>query len=204
MNSKIAAIILAAGSGTRFGARKQFLEFHGKPLYKHVYDTLNQIIPSNQIVVVGVDIEGGATRSASVKCGLDYLACLGKFERVVICEAARCLVTPLQISRIIELDAKSVCFVNPVVDTVILKDKTYFDRNQCLHIVSPQAFDFDLLYNAYLNADLGEIRTDETRLMYEMYGIQPDFLDGGENLYKVTYPKDLAVLESIYQTYFQE
>lgn len=204
MNSKIAAIILAAGSGTRFGARKQFLEFHGKPLYKHVYDTLNQIIPSNQIVVVGVDIEGGATRSASVKCGLDYLACLGKFERVVICEAARCLVTPLQISRIIELDAKSVCFVNPVVDTVILKDKTYFDRNQCLHIVSPQAFDFDLLYNAYLNADLGEIRTDETRLMYETYGIQPDFLDGGENLYKVTYPKDLAVLESIYQTYFQE
>lgn len=204
MNSKIAAIILAAGSGTRFGARKQFLEFHGKPLYKHVYDTLNQIIPSNQIVVVGVDIEGGATRSASVKCGLDYLACLGKFERVVICEAARCLVTPLQISRIIELDAKSVCFVNPVVDTVILKDKTYVDRNQCLHIVSPQAFDFDLLYNAYLNADLGEIRTDETRLMYETYGIQPDFLDGGENLYKVTYPKDLAVLESIYQTYFQE
>lgn len=204
MNSKIAAIILAAGSGTRFGARKQFLEFHGKPLYKHVYDTLNQIIPSNQIVVVGVDIEGGATRSASVKCGLDYLAGLGKFERVVICEAARCLVTPLQISRIIELDTKSVCFVNPVVDTVILKDKTYIDRNQCLHIVSPQAFDFDLLYNAYMNADLGEIRTDETRLMYETYGILPDFLDGGENLYKVTYPKDLAVLESIYQTYFQE
>ena len=173
-------------------------------MYKHVYDTLSQIIPSNHIVVVGVDIEGGATRSASVKCGLDYLAGIGKFDRVVICEAARSLVTSQQITQIIELDTKSVCFVNPVIDTVILKDKTYLDRNQCLHIVSPHAFDFDLLYKAYLNADLGEIRTDETRLMYETYGIQPDLLNGGENLYKVTYPKDIAVLESIYQTYFQE
>ena len=38
--------------------------------------------------------------------------------------------------------------------------------------------------------------TDETRVLFEEYGIAPTFLDGGENLYKVTYPKDLAFLEA--------
>lgn len=201
--NKVAAIILAAGQGSRFGRQKQFLEFHGKPLYQHVYDTLCQIIPPHHIVIVGVDIEGGATRCGSVKCGLDYLMTIGDFDKVVICEAARCLVAKEQIEKIVEYNSQSICYVNPVVDTVILKDKTYINRDECLHLVSPQAFDFNLLYKAYQQADLGELRTDETRLMFETYGIKPDFLEGDENLYKVTYPKDIAVLESIYQIYFQ-
>lgn len=197
-----AAIILAAGQGSRFRAKKQFMQFHDKPLYKHVYDTLCSIIPAHHIVVVGVDIEGGETRCASVKCGLEYLAKVGTFTRVVICEAARCLVTRGQLESIIKNDSKSICYVNPVVDTIILKDKTYINRADCLHVVSPQAFDFELLYDAYRQADLGELRTDETRLMYETYGIKPDFLEGDDNLFKVTYPKDISVLENIYQLYF--
>ena len=41
------AIILAGGSGTRFGGevKKQFLEFHGKPLWRHLYDTVISVIP---------------------------------------------------------------------------------------------------------------------------------------------------------------
>ena len=38
--------------------------------------------------------------------------------------------------------------------------------------------------------------TDETRVLYEEYGIAPTILDGGENLYKVIYTKDLAFLEA--------
>ena len=38
--------------------------------------------------------------------------------------------------------------------------------------------------------------------MFDTYGISPDFLEGGENLYKVTYPKDVAVLEEIYKTIY--
>lgn len=200
-NNDVAAVILAAGQGSRFNGRKQFLEFHGKPLYKHVYDTLCKVIPSSNIIIVGVDIEGGNTRNESVKIGLEHLASIKSFNKVVICEAARSLVTQEQIEQIIAADSASICFVNPVVDTVILKDKTYIDRQDCFHLVSPQAFDFKLLYDAYKNADLGELRTDETRLMFEVYGIKPDFLKGDDNLYKVTYPKDIAVLESIYQIY---
>lgn len=200
MNNNIYLIILAGGSGTRFGGnvRKQFLEFHGKELWQHMYETAISVVPKENVVVVGVDIPGGATRSGSVKNGLDWVAAKGNCKKVIICEAARALVTKQQLEDIASIESPSCCFVNPVVDTVILTDKTYLTRSECRHLVSPQAFDFDLLYKAYTDCDLSEMRTDETRLMNDTYGIKPDFLEGGENLYKVTYPKDIAVLEAIY------
>lgn len=200
MNNNIFLIILAGGSGTRFGGsvRKQFLEFHGKELWQHMYETAISIVPKENVVVVGIDIPGGATRSGSVKNGLDWVAGKGNCKKVIICEAARALVTKQQLQDIAAIESPSCCFVNPVVDTVILTDKTYLTRSECRHLVSPQAFDFDLLYKAYTDCDLSEMRTDETRLMNDTYGIKPDFLEGGENLYKVTYPKDIAVLEAIY------
>lgn len=203
-NNDIAAIILAAGQGSRFNGKKQFLEFHGKPLYKHVYDTLCSVIPPSNIIIVGIDIKGGSTRNESVKIGLEYLASVKSYKKIIICEAARSMVTQSQIEAIISMESESACYVNPVVDTIILKDKTYINREDCLHLVSPQAFNFKLLYEAYRNADLGELRTDETRLMFEVYGIKPDFLLGDDNLYKVTYPKDIAVLESIYEIYHKK
>lgn len=201
MYNDIFAIILAGGSGTRFGGnvKKQFLEFHGKELWRHIYDTVTLIIPKDNVIVVGVDIPGGKTRSGSVKNGLDWVAQKGRCRKVICLEAARALVTKEQIRMIIEYDSQSCCFVNPVVDTVILMNKTYLTRSECRHLVSPQAFDFNLLYKAYSDCDLSEIRTDETRLMFDTYGIKPDFLEGGENLYKVTYPKDIAVIEEIWK-----
>lgn len=198
---EVYAIILAGGSATRFGGqvKKQFLEFHGKELWRHLYETVNSVLPQERIVVVGIDIPGGLTRSGSVKNGLDWIYKKGNCKKVVIMEAARALVTREQVIEIIEKDSPSCCFVTPVVDTVILTDKTYLTRSDCRHLVSPQAFDFNLLYEAYSNCDLGEMRTDETRLMNDTYGIKPDFLEGGDNLYKVTYPKDIAVIEYIYQ-----
>ena len=54
----------------------------------------------------------------------------------MILEAARTLVTKQQIEDIVDSTAKSVCFVKPVVDTLILRDKTYSNRQDCLHLVS--------------------------------------------------------------------
>jgi 2-C-methyl-D-erythritol 4-phosphate cytidylyltransferase len=195
------AVILAGGKGIRFGKQKQFIEFHGKELWRHIYDTLSEVLPSGHIVVVGVDIQGGSTRNGSVKNGLDCIAEKGNCDRVVILEAARALVTKVQLEQIIKSDSPSICYVNPVVDTVITLDKQYLTRSECRYLVSPQAFDFKLLYRAYKDCDLSEMRTDETRLMNDIYGIKPDFLEGGENLYKVTYPKDLAIIEEIFKNF---
>lgn len=35
--------------------------------------------------------------------------------------------------------------------------------------------------------------------MNDVYGIKPTFLEGDDNLYKVTYPKDIAIIEEIYK-----
>jgi 2-C-methyl-D-erythritol 4-phosphate cytidylyltransferase len=196
--NKVCAIILAGGMGVRFHGKKQFVEFHGIPLYKHIFNTMCKSLQKENIVVVGVDIEGGSTRCGSVFNGLKYFKDRN-MEKVLICEAARCLVTTKQIEEIIETEAPSLAFVKPVVDTIILADKTYLNRKECLSLVSPQAFDYNKLLNAYSGYVNTSVVTDDTRIMNEAYGVEPTFLEGDENLFKVTYPKDIVVLEYLYQ-----
>lgn len=73
--------------------------------------------------------------------------------------------------------------------------KRHFTRSDCLRLQTPQAFNYSLLKSAYATGKYTDM-TDETRVLYEEYGIAPTILDGGENLYKVIYPKDLAFLEA--------
>lgn len=188
---KIGAIILAGGKGTRFHQKKQFVKLKGKELWRHVYDKACELIPKEQIVVVGVDVEGGETRSGSVMNGL---RALNDCSKVLLIEAARPLVTVEQLKILIDTDADSITFVAPCVDTIIMKDKTYLNRSDCLRMQTPQAFNYEMLKKAYQTGKYMDM-TDETRVLFEEYGIEPTFVEGGENLYKVTYPKDIAFLE---------
>jgi 2-C-methyl-D-erythritol 4-phosphate cytidylyltransferase len=63
-------------------------------------------------------------------------------------------------------------------------------------LLVPQAFDYKKLLYAYMSGKYRDM-TDETRVMFEHYGITPDFVQGGGNLFKVTYPNDINILESI-------
>ena len=197
-NNSVGAIILAGGKGTRFRQQKQFVQFHGKELWRHVFDKVLQLIPREHVVVVGVDVPGGETRSGSVMNGL---AALAPCAKVLLVEAARPLVTLEQLQQLIQTPADSLTFVAPCVDTIIMKDKTYLDRSECLRLQTPQAFNYSLLKEAYDTGKYTDM-TDETRVLYQEYGIPPTFLQGGENLYKVTYPKDLAFLESNMADFF--
>lgn len=195
-NTSIAAIVLAGGRGTRFNGKKQFLMFHDKPLWKHVFDKTAMFVSPNNICVVGIDVPGGETRSKSVSNGLNALEL--DYEKVLILEAARPLVSEEQIEFLITTKSPSITFVAPCVDTIILKDKTYLDRNNCLRLLTPQAFDYKLLKRAYATGKYHDM-TDETRVLFEEYQILPTFLDGNDNLFKVTYPKDIAIIEELYK-----
>ena len=194
---RIGVIILAGGKGERFHGKKQDLVFHGKPLWKYVYDTALCIAEAKFVVVVGRDVEGGATRTGSVINGLKVLPY--DTDRVVILEAARPLVTEAQVKEIAFDDSKSSSFVMPMVNTPIGRDGMYFDRNSMYDLLVPQAFDYQLLLKAYETGKYSDM-TDETRVMFEEYGIKPHLIETGQNLYKVTYPGDVAVLENIYQS----
>lgn len=194
IKSSIGVVILAGGKGTRFHSEKQFVNFLGKPLWRHVYDKVLKLVPKENIIVVGVDVPGGKTRSFSVRNGL---AKFHNIKKILIIEAARPLLTVKQIQELIDTKGDSITFVAPCVDTIIMKDKTYLNRNDCLRMQTPQAFNFELLKKAYSSEDKYLDMTDETRVMFEEYGIPPVFIEGGENLYKVTYPNDLNYLKRI-------
>lgn len=194
---KYSAIVLAAGFSTRYGGvKKQDLEFHGKQIWQYSYDTAKSIVGEGNIVAVGKDMPGGETRTKSVIIGLKALP--ADTDRVVILDAARPLVTAKQIIGLLEDPNPSCSLVRPLVNTPIFRDGTYVNRSEMYDLLVPQAFDYKLLLEAYESGRFEDM-TDETRVMFEYYGIKPILIETGNNLYKVTYPGDLLVIESIYQ-----
>ena len=63
----VGAVVLAGGKGERFRGQKQFCELKGKPLWQHVNDKIHAVMQSDNIIVVGIDIPGGETRTESVR-----------------------------------------------------------------------------------------------------------------------------------------
>lgn len=187
-------IILAAGSGTRFGSKKQYLELNNTPLWQIVYNKCKQV--SKDVVVVGVDVPGGDTRQSSVKIGLDHIT----KDRVVILEAARPLVLESQILSIANSLSPSISLFSNTVDTVYSLKLGYIDREFCMNLQVPQAFNSKILKEAHKKTKRTNA-TDDTILMHEEFGILPEFLLGGENLFKVTYPADIFVLENLCKKY---
>lgn len=191
------AILLAAGQGSRYGGRKQDLMFHGKPLWRFPYETVLEVVGEGNVVAVGKDMPGGETRTGSVRIGL---AALPKdVDRVILVEAARPMVTREQIVQLLEDPYQSSSFVRPLVNTVVFRDGRYVNRNEMYDLLTPQAFDRNMLQEAY-NSGRFDDMTDETRVMFEYYGVKPHFIETESNLFKITYPGDLDIIESIYRS----
>jgi 2-C-methyl-D-erythritol 4-phosphate cytidylyltransferase len=191
------AIVLSAGKGSRYKMAKQNVLFHDKPLWRYAYETAKDIVGESHIVAVGIDIPGGDTRTGSVLKGLEALT--ADTDRVVIVEAARPMVTNEQILQLLTDTHPSTSFVRPLVNTIIYRDGRYINREELYDLLTPQAFDYKLLLEAYSSGKFSDM-TDETRVMFEYHGIKPHCIETGSNLYKVTYPGDLDIIESIYRT----
>ena len=190
------AVLLAAGKGTRYQDTKQDVLFHGKPVWKYPYDLLVSILGKDHVFVVGKEIQGGQTRTESVYNGLKAVP--ADAERVIIVEAARPMVTEKQLLQLLNDEHPSVSFVRPLVNTVIYRDGTYINRSELYNLLTPQAFDHKLLLEAYESGRFKDM-TDETRIVFEYHGIKPHFIETDSNLFKITYPGDLEIIESIYR-----
>lgn len=194
---KTGVLILAGGNGQRYKGKKQFELLRGKPLWKTVYDKANHFAFSKEnIIVVGVDVEGGRTRTESVKIGLYNLQ--PDTDRVIILEAARPLVTLEQIQTLYDNQNDSVTFIKPLVNTIVKKDGTYVNRSDFYELLTPQAFNYKKLKFAYSEIE-NQSYTDETRIMFEKLNIKPHFIEGDDNLFKVTYPNDLIIIKNIFE-----
>lgn len=216
------AIIVAAGSGTRFDSEipKQFIEINGKPLIMHALERFEKCSSVNAIVLVLAEdrienfkssrwfsgltklskiVIGGPSRAESVLNGLKAVD--RSTDIVAVHDGARPFVTSDEISRTIS-KAKEVgaaCLVTSVTDTIkgIDGDRIVetVDRRRLRRALTPQAFRYDIIVEAFEKADLTETVTDECFLV-EKIGKQIGIVPGSSRNIKITHADDLLLAEA--------
>jgi len=146
-------------------------------------------------------VEGGATRSASVRSGL---AAAGDAAAVVVHDAARPLVEPALFGATLAAlaDADAAIAAARVPDTVKeagadgIVVRT-LDRSRLWAVQTPQAFRADVLHRALAaGEDVLRQATDDAWLV-ERAGGRVRVVESPPANFKVTTPHDLAVAESL-------
>ena len=209
---RIAVILVAAGTGSRYGAvPKQYQFLAGKPLLCHALDAFlaHEAVTHIQPVIheeyaehwqsaVGhretlPAVAGGVTRQDSVRAGLEALK--GKeIDYVLIHDAARPFITPKLISRLLErvVHCDAVIPSLPLVDTIKRVDGEQvgetLERESLIAVQTPQAFAFDVIYNAHHKA-IGQAYTDDAAVM-EAAGHAVFHIAGEAKNRKITTPED--------------
>jgi 2-C-methyl-D-erythritol 4-phosphate cytidylyltransferase len=199
VGEKIWTIVVAAGSGTRFGSPKQFALINERRIVDWAVET-SRISSDGVVVVLPADqaqreggIAGGATRSASVRCGLAAVP----QDATIICvhDAARPFASEYLFDEVIDAvcaGADGAVPGLPVVDTIKFIDtanivKSTPDRNQLVAVQTPQAFRANALRQAHQNSPEG---TDDSTLV-ETSGGKVVVVMGDPLNRKITTPEDL-------------
>ena len=221
MNSALpafAAIVVAAGSGSRAGGAKQWRTLGGKAVVRWSVEALLKAGAEDVVVVIAPGSEaeaatalsgvtgwrsatGGSTRAESVCNGLDVLD--GPADRpVLIHDAARPLLGLAVIRRLLEaLDHADGSFPGlPVADSLrrsadgVVSGRV--DRASLWRAQSPQAFRFKTIRDAYAAWPVGETAADETEVV-DRHGGVILVVEGDARLMKLTYPEDFAMAEAL-------
>ncbi len=199
-------VIVAAGSGTRFGGAKQYLELAGARVVDRSVAVAAQVSDGVVVVVPGGDVEaesarlaasavvaGGASRAASVRNGLEAVP----DDAAIICvhDAARPLAGADVYERVVQevrSGAAGAVPVMPVTDTIRRVDGGVVDRSTLQAAQTPQAFRAELLRAAH--ADAADA-TDDASLV-EAAGYSVVAVEGHSRNIKITHPDDLAAAEA--------
>lgn len=219
------AIIAAGGAGLRMGAPvpKQFIELLGTPILVYTLRVFCQVESVRDIIVVAPPdqlqhtnalldyhnllprcsvIAGGRLRQDSVRQGLNHVA--EDSPLVVVHDAARPLVTPLQIERCLAMAAEhgAAIMAIPIKDTIkqVTKEgliRHTVERTHLWRAQTPQAARTATLRHAFEQADrTGFVGTDEASLL-EFANLPVAVVEGSETNLKITQPDDLHIVEAL-------
>jgi 2-C-methyl-D-erythritol 4-phosphate cytidylyltransferase len=220
----VAAIVPAAGSGTRLaadeadpGAPKALRLLAGEPLLRHAVRSLAHVVA--QVVVpaapgqldavrsalgeVGARVEvveGGATRQESVRRALAALD--PATELVLVHDAARPLAPAAVAERVVvalQDGAEAVAPAVAMADTLrqLRADGTSqtLDRATVRAVQTPQGFTLEVLRRAHAAAD-HDLATDDAS-MAERLGVAVRLVEGDVLSFKVTRAIDLVLAEAL-------
>lgn len=219
------AIIVAAGSGTRFATEtpKQFVKILGKPLIFHTLarfesceaiDTIVLVLSESaipdfessnfrsEVLKLSTIVPGGSTRTESVRNGLKAVS--QETGVVAVHDGARPLVAVDEIAATVRKAAETgaACLVGEVVDTIktIRGDEISgtLDRTKLRRALTPQAFRADVLRRAFEIAEMSETVTDECYLV-EKLGYPISFVEGSSRNIKITRREDILLAELLLQ-----
>ncbi len=214
LRHRTAALIVAAGSGTRAGGGvpKQFVLVAGRPLVAHAFAALAGQVDELVVVIgpgqsalaqsaLGAEVrlvEGGPTRRGSVANGLAALS--ADVERVLVHDAARPFLSPAVIARVVAAldDHDGATPVLAVADTLVRGDALLGDvvpRAGLHRVQTPQGFRVDVLRAAHAGWPDDEEATDDAQMVRRLGG-RVALVQGDAMLDKITYPDDFAAAEA--------
>lgn len=207
-----AALIVAAGHGSRFGGDlpKQYHRLLGRPVLAWTLDRLlgHQRVDRGVLVVAPNFVEhardlarnhavtvvpGADTRQASVALGLEAMIDTPP-DLVLVHDGVRPNPSPYAIDRVIDAltDADGAIASMPVVDTVKRKHQDgaieTLDRSQLYQAQTPQGFRYPALLQAYRAAQSDF--TDDAALAVD-HGLSVKLVEGNSDNLKITRTEDL-------------
>ncbi|MCX6442816.1 MAG: IspD/TarI family cytidylyltransferase [Actinobacteria bacterium] len=219
--STVASVVLAAGSGTRFGndINKVWLPLKGRHVISRSLTNASAHFKNSRIIlVINPDDEdfarkalaedamptsieivyGGASRHESEFNALQHLKSAiiaGEIETVLIHDGARPLATPELFSAIADAAAE----YGGAIPTIAL-DSHEMDTTRgesVARVQTPQGFKAKPLLEAYEKAAVeGFIGTDTSACMEKFFpSVKIRAVPGDVFNFKITYPQDLAIAE---------
>ena len=213
------SIVVAGGSGRRFGRLKQFSTLGGRPVLEWAVAACRPRSAGVVLVVpaplddddpnasdpdahgADVVVAGGATRADSVRCGL--AAVPGEADVIVVHDAARPLASPALFDAVIgavaDGGADGAVPGVPPSDTIKVVDESgqvtsTLDRTTLVAVQTPQAFRAAALRGAHQHAPEGA--TDDAMLV-EALGGTVRVVPGEAGNLKITEPDDLQAAERL-------
>lgn len=219
----VAAVIVAAGKGTRFGAAqpKQFVPLAGKPLLFHSIEIFEDMAEVERIVLVvpgewAADfgtrfdlsaygkiarwVAGGRRRQDSVRAGLSQLP--PDAELVAIHDAVRPLASRQSIRKAIERARAmgAAILAAPAVDTPKRCDGDRriietLDRDRLWLAQTPQVFRCDLIRRAYEKVFADGVEVTDDAAAVERLGAPVEVVGSAEPNPKITTQADLQYAE---------
>ena len=193
-------IVVAGGSGARFGGLKQYETLGSQRVLDWSVATAREASDGVVVVVPAADVAreggvaGGATRSESVRAGLAHVPS----SATVVCvhDGARPFASADVFARVVAAVVAGADGAIPgvtVADTIkqVAADGLVLhtpNRAELMAVQTPQAFRANVLRAAYL---AGDAATDDATLV-ETAGGRVVVVDGDANNRKITDPDDLA------------
>jgi 2-C-methyl-D-erythritol 4-phosphate cytidylyltransferase len=221
---KCFALIPCGGVGSRSGEGlpKQYRPIAGQPMVAHTLAAFADVsrLTATAVVIAPDDVLfaqhmklpdttffiapcAGNTRARTVFQGLNALLEKGADAQdwVLVHDAARCLITPLQINAVIDAclgDEVGGLMALKLPDTLKQESagrvSATLDRADKWLAQTPQMFRIGALQDALRQA--GDAVTDEASAM-EAMGKWPQLIAGSAQNFKITYPEDFALAEAV-------